>query len=141
MFSRSCPNSINKHQLCLGVTIFKWHIIRYVNAILIVEVVPCLSLILVVGVRFGAKARLSQMLISLKDCSDTISLTFDKIYYYHYYTLCEYFQPALADGLWLEPEWQQVSAGLQNSSYSGLSQQCNSQEGHCFSSTILQVYN
>ena len=35
-------------------------------------------------------------------------------YYYFYFTLCELFTPALADGLSLEFEWQQVSSSLQN---------------------------
>ena len=44
---------------------------------------------------------------------------------YDYITLDEFFSPALADGLSLDSEWQQVSSGLQDSSqYSGWSQKC-----------------
>ena len=41
------------------------------------------------------------------------------------FTPCEFFTPALADGLSLESEWQQVSPGLQDpSKYSGWAYQC-----------------
>ena len=44
---------------------------------------------------------------------------------YDYFTLCKFFIPALADGLSLESEWQQVSSGLQDSSeHFSPSQQC-----------------
>ena len=39
--------------------------------------------------------------------------------------ICEFFTAALAHGFQLEPEWQQVSSSLKNSSeHSGQSQQC-----------------
>ena len=44
-------------------------------------------------------------------------------------TLCEFFTPALADGLSLESKWQQVSSGLPDTSqYYGRFQQCCSQD-------------
>ena len=43
-------------------------------------------------------------------------------YYYYYYLLCDFFKAALADGISLEPEMQQVSPGLLDSSqFSGRS--------------------
>ena len=46
-------------------------------------------------------------------------------YYHYYYTPWEFFTLALAGGLALGAEWQQISLGLQNSSeLSGRSQQC-----------------
>ena len=48
-------------------------------------------------------------------------------YYYYYYTPGEFFKPALADGLSLESEWQQISSGLRDSSQ--YSQQCFNQDG------------
>ena len=43
-------------------------------------------------------------------------------YYYHYFAPYKFFTPALADGLLLESEWQQVSSSLQDTSqYSGQS--------------------
>ena len=54
------------------------------------------------------------------------------IYYYykHYFTLCNFFAPALSDGLSLVSVGQQVSSGPQDSPrYSLRSQQCCSLDG------------
>ena len=49
---------------------------------------------------------------------------------YYYFTSCEFFSPALDDGLSLEAKWQQVSSPLQDSShYSGCSSLCSSLVG------------
>ena len=57
-------------------------------------------------------------------------------------TSLEFFTSALADGLSLEFEWQQVSSSLQDSSqYSGRPQQCCSLDGlHSSSNTPLRVF-
>ena len=51
------------------------------------------------------------------------------------FLIWEFFTSALADGLSLESEWQQVSSGLKDSpQYFGRSQQYRSLDGLCSSS-------
>ena len=54
-------------------------------------------------------------------------------------TPCEFFTPALIDGLSLESGWQQVSLSLKDfSQYSGQPQQCSNLDG-LFSSPNFQL--
>ena len=63
-----------------------------------------------------------------------LKLKFENLFGNYYITPCEFFTPALADGLSLEFKWQQISSGLQNSSQnSGRPQQRCSLDGLCSS--------
>ena len=61
--------------------------------------------------------------------------------YCYYFTLCEVFTPASSGGFSLQPEWQQVSSGLQDfSQYSSWSQDCCSLDG-LHSSSDFQIFH
>ena len=67
-------------------------------------------------------------------------LFFWNIISYFYILLFKFSASALADGLSLEFEWQQVSSSLQDSSrYSGRSQQCSRLDG-LYSPANVEVF-
>ena len=72
---------------------------------------------------------------SFGDCTECTIIIIIIIIIYSF----EFFTSALADGLSVELEWQQVSSSLQDSSqYSGRSQKCSSLDG-IHSSANFQV--